>query len=135
MNFILCHTRHLFYLFHFTGSQYPHEPPLVTLLPNNQEFPKNITLKITKRLMLEAENLALKKTPCCYALIDLANNPVEILKAISKYHCLLSIFLLLLFLDIVKKKISFSFCVPSLFSIYKKALLKYAEDITYQLAT
>uniref|UniRef100_A0A8D8RGU4 ATP-dependent RNA helicase DHX57 n=1 Tax=Cacopsylla melanoneura TaxID=428564 RepID=A0A8D8RGU4_9HEMI len=66
------------------GSQYPHEPPLVAILPNNQEFPKNVTLKITKRLMQEAETLALQKTPCCYALIDLANNPTEILKAISE---------------------------------------------------
>lgn len=123
MNFILCHTRHLFYLFHFTGSQYPHEPPLVTLLPNNQEFPKNITLKITKRLMLEAENLALKKTPCCYALIDLANNPVEILKAISKYHCLLSIFFIIIISRYCQKKISFSFCVPSLFYLQKKYYL------------
>ncbi|XP_026678473.1 putative ATP-dependent RNA helicase DHX57 [Diaphorina citri] len=69
------------------GSQYPHEPPLVTLLPNNQEFPKLVALKITKRLMQEAETLAQKRTPCCYALIDLANNPAEILKAISEDFC------------------------------------------------
>lgn len=86
--------------------------------------------------MLEAENLALKKTPCCYALIDLANNPVEILKAISKYHCLLSIFLLLLFLDIVEKKYIFLIlCSITVLYLQKKALLRYAEDMTYQLAT
>jgi hypothetical protein len=75
-------------LIYSPGSRYPLEPPLLYLTTSADNFPAEMCLRLTGRLLKEAQIHAQNETPAVYSVADLLmNHQVEIVELLrGEWH-------------------------------------------------